>query len=46
MNCNYCIFVSSQIMSSHLVLLVSWHIQYYKDIFSLAEILQIAVVIC
>ena len=46
MNCNYCIFVPSQIMSSHLVLLVSWHIQYYKDIFSLADILQIPVVIC
>ena len=33
-------------MSSDLVLLVSYSIQYYKDMFSLADILQIPVVIC
>ena len=46
MNCNYCIFVPSQIMASDLVLLVSCSIQHYKDVFSLADILQIPVVIC
>ena len=46
MNCNYSIFVPSQIMTSDLVLLVSCSIQYYKDMFSLADILQIPVVIC